>query len=273
MPVFVLGAGDWWKQLFLSFIIGPFYYATPENRWFETLQNLPTWMTPALHSDGTYHRQVIEGWYVGLRPGETIPWSAWLVPFAAWGLCALATFFMLGCLSVILRAQWGEREALTFPLLRLPQEMTEDVDRPDKYGVLGRFFRNPLMWCGFAVAVFIQGLNGLHLYYPDVPLVPLEIATWPLFTEAPWNQMGWIVMRVWPVAVGMTYLLSSEVSFSLWFFYWFIKAQLVFAYYLDSRRTLFLRPLNRVARSSLSFRKRVLTSLMSPLRCGWGANI
>jgi hypothetical protein len=109
--------------------------------------------------------------------------------------------------------------------------MTEDVDRPDKYGVLGRFFRNPLMWCGFAVAVFIQGLNGLHLYYPDVPLVPLEIATWPLFTEAPWNQMGWIVMRVWPVAVGMTYLLSSEVSFSLWFFYWFIKAQLVFAYY------------------------------------------
>ncbi len=220
------------NNYFVSFIIGSFYYATRENRWFDSLKGLPPWMTPALNADGTYNRSLVEGWYSGLRPGDSIPWGAWIVPLLAWGAFAFATFWMLACLSVMLRAQWGEREALAFPLLRLPLEITEDVDRADKYGTLGRFFRNPMMWAGFAVAVFVQSLNGLQLYFPDVPRVPLEINTGPLFTEAPWNQMGWVPMRVWPIAVGMTYLLTAEVSFSLWFFFWFIKLQLIGAYFL-----------------------------------------
>jgi hypothetical protein len=32
--------------------------------------------------------------------------------------------------------------------------------------------------------------------------------------------------------VGITYLLTSEVSFSFWFFYWFIKIQYILAYFL-----------------------------------------
>lgn len=127
----------------------------------------------------------------------------------------------------MLRAQWAEREALSFPLLRLPLEMTENMDA--RSGVLSSFFRNPLMWVGFGVAVFIQMMNGLNLYFPDVPKVPLDINTSSLFTEAPWNQIGTTPIRVLPIAVGITYLLTSEVSFSLWFFYWFIKLQLVAA--------------------------------------------
>ena len=65
-----------------------------------------------------------------------IPWGAWLVPLLAWGSLIFASYIILGCLSVMLRAQWAEREALAFPLLRLPLEMTEDVDRSDKYGRL-----------------------------------------------------------------------------------------------------------------------------------------
>ena len=226
----VVGIGG--NNYFVSFIIGSFYFATRENKWFDFLKGLPPWFTPALNPDGTYNRYVVEAWYTGLRADAPIPWGAWLVPLCAWGTFMLASFFMLACLSVMLRAQWGEHEALAFPLLRLPLQLTEDVDRTDKYGVIGRFFRNPMMWCGFAIAVFIQSMNGLNLYYPEVPLVPLNISTGPLFTEPPWNQIGGASIRVYPIAVGIAYLLTSEVGFSLWFFYWFIKFQLMVAYYL-----------------------------------------
>ena len=212
--------------------VGPFYFATPENGWLKFLvPHLPPWMTPAISPSGGLNRALYEGWYVGLRDGESIPWGAWMVPLLAWSSLILAAYFMLGCLSVMLRAQWGEKEALAFPLLRLPLEMTADADAKNGRAY-GAFFRNPLMWCGFGLVVFVQMMNGLHLYFPDVPGVPLSIDTGPLFTELPWNQVGWMMIEVWPVAVGITYLLTAEVSFSLWFFFLFGKFQLVMAYYL-----------------------------------------
>ncbi|MBV9469424.1 MAG: hypothetical protein JO316_18095 [Abitibacteriaceae bacterium] len=222
------------ENLIVPVLIAPFYYATRENRWLSWMQpNLKPWLTPALNSHGgLYNKAVVEGWYIGLRGNTPIPWGVWLVPLLVWGSVIMAMYIMLGCLSVMLRAQWAEHEALSFPLLRLPLTMTEDLDRQDSYGMLGHFFRNRMMWIGFGITVFIQALRGLHLYFPDVPNFPLELDMNGLFSEAPWNQIGWVPIRIFPIAVGITYLLTSEVSFSLWFFYWFMKLQLMIAYYL-----------------------------------------
>jgi hypothetical protein len=214
-------------------LIAPFYYATQENKYLEfLLPYVKPWMTPALTSSGEYNRPVVEGWYMGLRPGENIPWGAWLVPLFAWGSFILIAYAMLGCLSVMLRAQWAEREALAFPLLKLPLQLTEDVDQPELHGVIGRFFRNPMMWCGFGLAVFIQMMRGLNTYFPDVPTIPLSLELGPLLSEAPWNQIGWMQLHIFPIAIGISYLLTSEVSFSLWFFFLFIKLQYLIAYYV-----------------------------------------
>jgi hypothetical protein len=213
-------------------LIAPFYFATRENKNLEFLQPyVEPWMTPALTSSSEYNRPVVESWYMGLRAGESIPWGAWLVPLFAWGSFILVSYAMLGCLSVMLRAQWAEREALAFPLLKLPVQMTEDVDHPEIHGVVGRFFRSPMMWCGFGVAVFIQMMRGLNTYFPDVPTIPLSLEMGPLLSEAPWNQTGWMQLHLFPIAVGISYLLTSEVSFSLWFFFFFIKLQYLVAYY------------------------------------------
>ncbi|HEX8235809.1 MAG TPA: DUF6785 family protein [Abditibacteriaceae bacterium] len=219
------------ENFFVPNILASFYYATSENNWLSSLQPyIKPWLTPALTPDGQLNRDVVEGWYVGTN--GVIPWASWIVPLVAWTSMILALHFMLGCLGVMLRAQWAEREALTFPLLRLPTDLTEDLDRNDKYAVVGRFFRNPAMWVGFGIAVFIEALNGLNLYFPDVPRVPLNINMAPVLSEAPWNQIGGIEVRVFPTVVGITYLLTSEVSLSLWFFYLFTKAQLIMAYYM-----------------------------------------
>lgn len=218
-----IGGNNYWP----TYIVGAFYYATPENLWLEHLQKLPWWVTPALDSGGHYRSSLVQDYFSG--NGGKVPWQLWAVPILAWSTVSIASMLMTGCLSVILRAQWCENEALSFPLLRLPLEMTEDSETKN---TVSSFWRNPRMWGGFAVAAFIQIMNGANLYYPDVPVVPMELSTAALFSEAPWNQMGVAMFKVFPLALGLSYLLTAEISFSLWFFFWFFKLQLVAAYYL-----------------------------------------
>ena len=225
------------ENFFVSNLIGPFYFAKAENKWLDFVNstNLRPWFTPALQSgeyspSGGAANEAINGWYNGIRGSESIPWGVWLAPLLMWGSLIFALYMMFACLSVILRAQWSDREALAFPLLRLPTDLTEDVDRNDKYGVFGRTLRNPLLWIGVGIAVFIQLLNGLHNYIPSVPAFPLSIEG-NFFSEAPWNQIGWTPFRIWPIVIGITFLLTSEIAFSLWFFYWVFKFQNIFGYY------------------------------------------
>lgn len=219
------------ENFFVPNLLSSLYFATRENRWLELFQPyLKSWFTPGFDRCGHLNSTVVEGWYNGLAPGQSIPWGAWLLPLVAWGALILALQWMQGCLAVMLRAQWAEREALTFPLLKLPLELTKDMDGTSAGSTA--FFRNPLMWVGFGASVLIETLNGLHLYFPDVPAIPLTLDSHPFFTEAPWNQVGNLFIQVFPIIVGISYLLTSEVSFSLWFFHVFAKFQLVIAYLL-----------------------------------------
>jgi hypothetical protein len=252
-----LAPGHGAENVFVVNLLGPFYYATRENKWLEFLQPyIKPWMTPALQSGGAPYanndlaRANVSEWFTNNARGE-VPWGAWLVPLIAWGAAIGLMYVMMACISVILRKQWAEREALAFPLLRLPLELTEDVDKT--HSVVGAFFRNPLMWIGFGIAVFIQMLRGLNVYFPDVPQFPLDINTGQLFTEAPWNQMGGVQMIVWPIIVGISYLLTTEISFSFWFFYLFIKMQFVGAYVLGFNPNTLPRPVGAIGNDTRVF--------------------
>jgi hypothetical protein len=214
------------ETFFVPTLVAPFYFASPENKWMGFMQPyLKPWLTPALTADGHVNTKLVDGWFLG---AAHIPWAAWIIPLLAWTAMILASYIMLGCLSIMLRAQWAEREALAFPLLKLPIAMTEDTGGAP--GFAGRLFANKVMWIGFFIAVFIELLNGLNRYFPDIPTMPLQI-TGSFFTENPWNQLGLYFPKIWIVVVGITYLLTGEVSFSLWFFFLFIKFQLLLAYY------------------------------------------
>jgi hypothetical protein len=210
----------------VQILIGPFYYATQSNRWLQWLEPyLKPWLSPALDASGHYSaagQKLTEAWFLG--NGGQVPWGAWLMPLLIWSTYVLMTYVMLGCLAVMLRAQWAEKEALRFPLLQLPLEMTEDKG-------VSAFWSNPTMWYGFVLVAFIQLVRGLHRYFPDMPDIPLEIGLGSILTENPWNQLGIFSLGISPLALGIAYLLTCEVSFSLWFFYWFIKAQYLVAYY------------------------------------------
>ncbi len=224
------------ETLIIPDILTPFYYATRENRWLDWLRpNIKPWMTPALRNDHTVNSEVVSGWYQGLPHGQAIPWGAWLVPLGVWMSVVMVSYAMMACLSVILRRQWAQNEALAFPLLRLPLEMVEAGAASGRDRDGGSFWGSGLMWGGFAVAFSIQLVRGLNSYFPDVPNFPLQLDLNPYLSDPPWNQIDGIYVQIFPIAIGITYLLSSEVALSLWTGYLFIKLQYAGAYYAGYR--------------------------------------
>ena len=87
----------------LAIITVPHYFASSENQWAEMFfAYLPEW---AVLSDA-------RGFYEGLKPGQSIPWSDWTLPVFWWLSFLGAILFTGACLIVILRKQWIEHERL-----------------------------------------------------------------------------------------------------------------------------------------------------------------
>jgi hypothetical protein len=187
-----------------------FHYATPENQWQQFHQWIPTWFAPR-------DRAALDAFYAG---GASVPARVWLTPFLVWAGFLFAFTCATLCLSAILRRPWIDHERLAFPTVVLPLELTEER---------GRLLKDRLLWPGFAVAFGIGTINNLHLNYPTVMGIQvrsLDVSRW--FPGFPWNAIGYTPISFFPFIIGIAYLLSLEVSFSYWFFFLVVKAQLVF---------------------------------------------
>lgn len=203
-------AGHDMMQTIVPTIPHAFWFATPENEWKELFWRfLPRWLTlDAQRTLDDYYR------------GETSFYSwdhirPWLIPIAGWTLLLFILIFTMICLNIILRRQWIEKERLSYPIIQLPLELAR-----------GHIFKHRLLWLGFAIAASLDLINGLHFLFPAIPEIPVrryEIGQ--LFTQKPWNAIGWTPIFVLPFAVGMGFLIPLEMSFSLWFFYIFWKLE------------------------------------------------
>ena len=217
------------SRYFFSMLVGPFYYATEENQWNDLmLRHVPKWLVPS--TDG--RSDVVRFFFEGLPEDMGVPWSAWKGPLLIWSIFIILLYFIMFCLCVILRKQWVEREKLSFPLMQLPLEITQ---APEGKSLVNPFFRNRLVWIGFAIPVVIHTVNGLHRYFPNVPMIPMLIRVNQLFTQPPWNAMQLRELWIYPSVVGFVYLLTLEVSFSFWFFFLFLQLELLLAALFGNR--------------------------------------
>ncbi len=73
--------------------------------------------------------------------------------------------------------------------------------------------------------MFIHILNSLHAFFPAVPHIPMRFWLDPHLIGKPWAAMKpFQIVVLWSM-VGFSYLLTLEISFSLWFFFLFFKLQ------------------------------------------------
>ena len=185
------------------------HYATPENHWDQYLTKIPHNILPKLSS--------IEGFYKG---GEAIPWSAWKSPIILWSGFLFSMLFCMVCINSILRKQWIDRERLAYPIVQLPLQMTDPKEG---------FFKNRVMWAGFIIAAGLETMNSLHTLYPNFPYIQLrafDLA--PMFTTPPWNAIGYFPTTFYPLAIGLGFMLTTDISFACWFFYLLTKMENVF---------------------------------------------
>lgn len=191
----------------LNTMVAGRYYASDENGWDRLSDLLPRWFAPT-------DARVIRDYYEGsgsLYRVETL--AEWAGPLAFWS--AMMALMVIGavCLSNVFGSQWINRERLTFPLAQLPLRMTEE-------GPHATFWRNRLMWGGFALAGLLESVNFVNYLFPSVPTVWLKARRWDAWAMArPWNAVRPLSLAFYPFMIGIGFLLTQEVAFSCWFFY------------------------------------------------------
>ena len=151
-----------------------------------------------------------------------IPWALWVRPLGMWSLLFLCVFLSLMCLAEWLRRKWVDRENLAFPLVEIADsiirhdyslENAEDVRNPEKRK---RAF-HPLFWVGCLLSVLIVGVEVLGHYriLDDVNILGYDISK-NVFTDGEWKEMDRVLFILSPITVGLLYLVSLEVSLSIW---------------------------------------------------------
>ncbi|MBM3214691.1 hypothetical protein FJZ36_07230 [Candidatus Poribacteria bacterium] len=195
----------------LTQVIGyPAHFASPENEWETILfRHLPRWLF-------VWDKNIVAGLY---HNGETFfarrTIAAFVRPLAYWSAFLVALYTAMVCLDLLLRRQWTDRERLAFPVAQIPLGVMRSG---------GEVFGSGRFWIGFAGAAALSLLNGLHQLYPSVPgLTYGKFDLGALFTEAPWNAIDAAYVEFLPFVFGLAYFIPVELSFSIWFFYWFWK--------------------------------------------------
>jgi hypothetical protein len=207
-----IGATGFWRAV-PGFAASPAYLSTPSNEYMTYIvKHLPDWMVVSKDPDA----KVLRWYFEGLPRGQSIPWKPWIVPMAAWISFGCAMYLVMFAFTSLFYKRWTVDERLTFPIVYLPLEMTKE---PPGGRIVNDFLRNPVLWMGVAVPVFFYLLKGLRLYYPALPNIPNEwwFGSWS--NDRPWREFSLQQAGVYFSIVGLTFILTTEVSFSLWFFY------------------------------------------------------
>ncbi|NKB71133.1 MAG: hypothetical protein GKR89_29025 [Candidatus Latescibacteria bacterium] len=192
----------------ISQLAAPFYFATPENDWQPLIHpHLPTWMMPHQLGDA-------QSFFEGMGPAYTVPWGAWLPVLIAWQPFVWALFLVMIATMVILRRQWIDNERLVYPLVQVPLAMTEMGTKGQR---IPPFFKNRVMWAGFALAATWSTLHGLYAYFPEglnfAQQVDIFHQVVPIMRD---TSSLYIILRFH--ILGFFYFLKTEVALSLWVF-------------------------------------------------------
>lgn len=200
-------------------IAGPMYYASDENRYeSQFLPYIKPWLAPQ-------DAGVVKGMFEA-SPYPP-PWDAWMVPLSSWSLFFVLAYWVMLCGVALFQRQWVDHERLLFPLVIVPLKIMEE---PQPGHVFNSFFRNKLVWMGIALGAAPHIYTGLHDYFAKIPQADIFLWGMPLGQGTlgkPWTALNGLRLAILPLIIGLSFLFTREISFSLWAFYWLGKFEAI----------------------------------------------
>ena len=215
ITISVAASGEGGPPYMLNYMAAGPYFATPENQWEQVLPAVPQLFT-------VNDWPTVLGFYeptTTLYCWQTI--SAWLLPLGYW--CSVFILLMVGAmfLTNLVGRQWVEHERLTFPLVQVPLEMAQVDD-------LSRFWGNKVMWIGFAIPAILQSINYISFLHPGFPRLQIRARSLTKgLTKPPLSYIRQMDISFFPWVIGVAFLLTTEMSFSCWFFWVFQRVEWV----------------------------------------------
>jgi hypothetical protein len=193
-----------------SSLVSPLYIGQNDPAFLKMFgdMHLPRWLFPAFAGETPAQwafDPIVTGFIGRWTENTPVPYVAWLVPLATWGIFLGAFYASFLCLLSIVHRQWYENERLPFPLASVYASL---IDQPRA----GRWLNDTLGSRPFAIAfgltVALHLWNGLSLYLPaTIPAIPLGYDLTATFTEAPFSYIDYSVKKVtiYLTVVGVTY--------------------------------------------------------------------
>ena len=190
-------------------ITGPAYFSSPEDRFWEVVGPfMPNFL---FFEQGS---PAADRFYLGLAPGESIPWGDWFTRLFWWFAATLGVVMAGFFASVIFYKQWAQKERLAFPLAHFPLELLKDSGGSR----LPDIFKSGAFWVGFVCMLGVIGYQIASWKVLDLPKVKVfEHRMFNNITVArdfpPFNT------RIHPFLLGLAYHCPLNILFNLWFFY------------------------------------------------------
>lgn len=218
-------AGHDMLQVFVPMLSWTFKHADASNNWANVINpHLKSWL---FISDESIYRSYYLGndsiWHLRYI-------KAWLPVVSVWTLFVTMLLFVMLCINAILRKQWTDSERLTYPIVQLPLQITNEASFQPK-----GLFRNRLFWGGFFLASAIDMINSLNYYYPSIPTILTPgfgqsfIDLRQFVTQKPFNAIGWTPLSFYPFMIALGMFMPLDFLFSCVFFYWMWKFEHVWA--------------------------------------------
>ncbi len=183
--------------------VSAFYYASPVNNYELLHPFIPRWLVPQ-------DKLAIEAFYEGAPNGE-VPWREWLPALSFWTVSTLLLWVGLVGLTLLFRRRWIVEERLVFPIAQIPLSWLDEHNP---------VWRQRPFWVGFFLPMILHSWNGLAVYFPIIPAIPLHaIPIGFVFPELPWSALSDMTVDFYPSVIGTIYLTSVEVALGFWFFY------------------------------------------------------
>jgi hypothetical protein len=177
----------------------------------------------SLHSYAKRFNQELQGFVTGTGDGTKkmaelgdIPWSAWKRPLMIW--LPLFLVFCMGMigLALVVHRQWSVNESLPYPVARFSDSLIPDQEDGRKPIYKQRMF---LVAAGIIMCIHLLNY-GNTMADGKLVAIPLRFDASPLQAlsqnfEGGYMKWALFTLRVFPVVVGLSYFLGTQVSFSL----------------------------------------------------------